>query len=302
MARKSKMARAGKAAHDAWKEQQKQAAAQQEALAKARTDRLRLSEFLPPAFARSLGEEANQDMSTIEEVSNSSFTRSTYQYSGSRLAYAIWPYRLGRANLEKFEDFWLLRLAEKEAWAQKLKHDQRFDELFAAQISIERIKATLDYLAALIGMNRPGMPALPTCRKNNHFRPNQRVQHYIPIDDQFIKCHQGTFVRGTVVAATDYGTVTVRLDACVKADHTAADLEDYRVTRAVESECLLCEEEYQQLISNSFLSGEWLRLASDDQLLVKSMYEAMRKDQLRLQVGDYDYVAAVRANSKKGKM
>ncbi len=294
MARKSKMARAGKAAHNAWKDQQKQVAAQQESLEKAKTARLLLSEFLPPVFAQGLDEDAGQDMATIAKVSNSSFTRSTYQYSGSRLSYALWPYRLGCENLKQFRHFWETRLAETEAKAQELERTKASEELFNTQVSIERIKASVNYLTALIDMERPGMPVLPIYRQKNHFRPNDQVWCFVATGKDSRKQCQYTFVRGTVTAVTLYNIATVRL-------RIGANVTCYATTCML----MLRDDEYQQLLADSFLSGEWLRLATiaeDQTSLNWPMYEALRQNQLQLEVGDYEYIAAVRENAKKGKI
>lgn len=303
MGRKSNMARAGKAAHNAWKEQRRQATARQAALEKAKTDRLLLSEFLPPVFAQGLGEDAGQDMTTIEEAATGAFTRSTYDFSKARLAYAIWPYRLGHENLEHFQRFWQTKLAETEAKARELERAKLSEEVFNTQITIERIKASINYLTALIDMERPGMPVLPLYRRKNYFRPSDWVWCYIPADDRFEELCQGSFIRGTVATVMESGAATVRLHTCVKANPTVADLEECYMTYAKESLLILRNDEYQHLLADSFLSDEWLHLAAtteDQKSLAKPIYEALRKEQLRLEVGDYKYVAAVRANSKKG--
>lgn len=306
MARKSKMARAGKAAHNVWKDQQRQAAAQQQALEKAKTDRLLLSEFLPPVFAQGLGEDASQDMATIKEVFDSTMGKSTYDYSGSRLACAIWPYRLGRENLEWFQRFWEAKLAETEAKVRELECMKPSEETFSAQVAIERIKATLDYLDALIDMGRPGMPVLPTCRQPTHFQGKHTidVKIFIPASDEFNPWYHRHFIDGHVISTTQ-DTMKVVYHGCVKANPTAKDLQVCTGVYPLDSIYVVKCEEFWPLVSDSFLSGEWLHLAniaggSDE--LSKDMYEAMRKEQLNAKLGDYEYVTAVRENAKKGKM
>ncbi len=300
MSRKSKMARAGKAAHNAWKDQQRKATAQQEALEKAKTDRLLLSEFLPPVFTQGLGED--QDMTTIEEVSYSSFTRSPYQYSGSRLSCALWPYRLGYDNLKQIQRFWQIKLAEEEAKSRELERAQLADELFKTQISIERIKTSINYLTALIDMERPGMPVLPTYRQSTHFQSKYSVdvKIFIPASGEFNSWYHCHFVDGHVASAT-HDTVEVVYHGCVKANPSTKDLQICIGVYPINSVYVVKNKEYWTLVSDSFLSGEWLHLANiagGNDGLSKDMYEALRKEQLRLQVGDYDYVAAVRKNHK----
>jgi len=307
MAKKSRMVREHKKLKAEWNEKRQQSEEQTKALQDAQTGRLLLREFLPPCI-KGLEKFRDHKMATIAEIRTSSYHRRTSQFEHSEPtpSVCIWPQELGQANLLWFQHYWETQMPAAERKLAELgtpaPNEPMSSEQLQARIAVERLKAVDAYLEELLELAEY-QPALPICRSETTFLPCDKVQCFIPKDERFAKWYQHTFIPGTVTqsVAKNSDTVTVHLYVDAMAAFKT-NQHDCEISFPLHSMNIISEKDYQYLQAHSTYRRDWLHLSAateGDPQKATEMNDMLAHEQIRDELGDYEWVAHIMENSGK---
>lgn len=296
MAKKSKMARAGKAAKKAFKEKCRLNEDRQEQMRKAESGPLRLRDVVPPCIKGIDPKHLDDEMATIAELTGEERSFNPQP----RLGIAIEPFSFGEKNLRWFQDFWQKQLSETKEQIAKLETmSADAEQLFETRIQETRLQAVIRYLEQLILLSndRSGMPVLPQCRSWNYFYTGCSVMAFIPARSDILPNYFHRFVFGNITSVAK-GKVTVRLNRNVQVYGSANFCQ---MTYDVDSMRLVRFEDFDSLLCNSYHRGGWLSLSAayeGNPELAAGMKHAYERKQIDQKVGDYQFVAKMRSERK----
>ena len=293
MARKSNMARAGKAAKKAFNEKCRLGEERQKRMHEAENGPLRLREVIPPCIQGIEAKHLDDEMATVAELVDRKHNR-------SGLGIAINPPGWGESNLRWFKNFWQKKLPDIESQIAKLETESSDSEqLFEAQIRKVRLQATIRYLDELIQMcdeRRLSMPVLPKCRSWNYFYTGCPVMAFIPANNDILTCYHHKFISGAIVAVAN-DEVTVQLDRDIGLHGKTRQL-----TYRMDSMLIVRLEDFNgSLLCDPYYRGGWLKLSAaseGDPELAEKMEEAYELEQIDRKVGDYQFVAKIRSERR----
>lgn len=299
MAKKSNMARAGKAARKALNEKRRLEEDRKRRMCEAESGPLRICEVVPPCIKGLKTERLNDEIATIAELTGEEKS-ANYE---PRLGLAINPNGFGKESLQWFINFWQKKLFSVQVQITELTKTEPADseQLFEMELQKTRLQVAINYLEELIQLSDdwPGMPVLPQCRNWNYLYKGCPVMVFIPAHSDFLPSFHHQFVSGDITAVK-HGKVTVRLLHDVRTGyHGVADFR--QLTYRVDSMHIVRVEDFQRLLCDSYYRGGWLNLSAayeKNPQLAADMKEAYELKQIDCQVGDYEFVAKIRSERK----